>query len=113
MSDTHLSDISFTNLHLPESLARGIAARRTTGGTGQQAMDREYLRLRQVETRHRLLFQVTSEAVLIVDASNQRVVEANPAGDRRGGGLDSRRLGAAVPPSRPPLSEAHAIGRHP
>jgi ATP-dependent RNA helicase RhlB len=25
MSDTHLSDISFTNLHLPESLARGIA----------------------------------------------------------------------------------------
>jgi len=26
----------------------------------QQAMDREYLRLRQVETRHRLLFQVSS-----------------------------------------------------
>jgi len=25
MSDTHLSDISFTHLHLPESLARGIA----------------------------------------------------------------------------------------
>lgn len=45
----------------------------------QQAMDREYLRLRQVETRHRLLFQVSSEAVLIVEASNHRVVEANPA----------------------------------
>ena len=25
MSDTHLSDISFSHLHLPESLARGIA----------------------------------------------------------------------------------------
>ena len=25
MSDTHLTDISFTHLHLPESLARGIA----------------------------------------------------------------------------------------
>ena len=25
MSDTHLSEISFTQLHLPESLARGIA----------------------------------------------------------------------------------------
>jgi transcriptional regulator PpsR len=45
----------------------------------QQAMDREYLRLRQVETRHRLLFQVSSEAVLIIEASTHRVVEANPA----------------------------------
>jgi transcriptional regulator PpsR len=45
----------------------------------QQAMEREYSRLRQTETRHRLLFQVASEAVLIVDASTRRVIEANPA----------------------------------
>lgn len=45
----------------------------------QQAMEREYSRLRQTETRHRLLFQVAAEAVLIVDAGTRRVVEANPA----------------------------------
>ena len=25
MSDAHLTDVSFTNLHLPDTLARGIA----------------------------------------------------------------------------------------
>lgn len=45
----------------------------------QQQVEREYSRLRQTETRHRLLFQVASEAVLIVDAGTRRVVEANPA----------------------------------
>jgi transcriptional regulator PpsR len=45
----------------------------------QQSMDKEYARLRHLETRYRLLFQMASEAVLIVEASSQRVVEANPA----------------------------------
>ncbi len=45
----------------------------------QAAMEREYERLRHAETRYRAVFQVSSEAVLIVDASSQRVVEANPA----------------------------------
>lgn len=45
----------------------------------QQSMEREYLRLRQAETRHRLLFQLSSEAVLIVDSSTQKIVDANPA----------------------------------
>lgn len=45
----------------------------------QQSVEREYSRLRQVETRYRLLFQISSEAVLIVDATSGRVVEANPA----------------------------------
>ena len=44
----------------------------------QQAMDREYLRLRQQETRHRLLFQVSDEAVVVIDAATQRVVDTNP-----------------------------------
>ena len=42
-------------------------------------MEREYARLRQAETRYRLLFQVSSEGVLIVDAQTSKVVEANPA----------------------------------
>ena len=48
----------------------------------QQSMERDYLRLRQLETRYRALFQAISEAVLIVDASSMKVVEANPAASR-------------------------------
>jgi len=47
--------------------------------SAQQSMEREYLKLRQAETRHRLLFQVASEAVLIVDAQSRKILEANPA----------------------------------
>lgn len=45
----------------------------------QQSMEREYSRLRHAETRYRLLFQLASEAVIIVDASSSRVIDANPA----------------------------------
>ncbi len=48
----------------------------------QQSMERDYLRLRQLETRYRALFQAVSEAVLIIDASSMKVVEANPAASR-------------------------------
>jgi transcriptional regulator PpsR len=43
----------------------------------QQSMERDYLRLRHIEARYRVLFDTSSEAVLVVDASNQRVLEAN------------------------------------
>ncbi len=45
----------------------------------QQSMERDYSRLREVEARYRLLFQISAEAVLIVDPARRRVVEANPA----------------------------------
>lgn len=45
----------------------------------QQSMEREYARLRHLETRYRLLFQISSEAVLIVEARTDKVSEANPA----------------------------------
>ncbi len=45
----------------------------------QASMERDYGKLRQVETRYRLLFQMSPEAVLIIDALTQRIVEANPA----------------------------------
>ncbi len=48
----------------------------------QQAMERDYWRLRHVETRYRLLFQISSEAILVVDASNRRIVDANDAAGR-------------------------------
>jgi transcriptional regulator PpsR len=45
----------------------------------QQSMERDYARLRHAETRYRLLFQVSSEAVMIVDSSNNAILDTNPA----------------------------------
>ncbi len=45
----------------------------------QQSMQRDYVRLRQTETRYRMLFESISEPVLIVDAGTLKVIEANPA----------------------------------
>ncbi len=47
--------------------------------TAQESLERDYSRMREVETRYRLLFQMSSEAVLILDTVRHRVVEANPA----------------------------------
>jgi transcriptional regulator PpsR len=47
--------------------------------SAQQAMERDYWRLRHMETRYRSLFQVASEAVMIVDAETGKVDEFNPA----------------------------------
>ena len=45
----------------------------------QQAMERDYWRLRHMETRYRSLFQVAAEAVLILDAATGKLEDANPA----------------------------------
>jgi transcriptional regulator PpsR len=45
----------------------------------QHTLERDYWRLRHVETRYRLLFDMAAEAILIVDAPTSKVVEANPA----------------------------------
>lgn len=45
----------------------------------QQEMEREYARIRNAEKRYRLLFQLAAEAVLILESSSARVLEANPA----------------------------------
>ncbi len=58
---------------------RGMAALQGKLVEAQQSMEREYARLRHAETRYRLLFQISAEAVLIIDAASRRVVEANPA----------------------------------
>ena len=47
--------------------------------SAQVSMERDYWRLRHVETRYRLLFQQSSEAVLIMNAETERLEEANPA----------------------------------
>lgn len=45
----------------------------------QQSMEREYSRVRHSEARYRLLFQITSEAVVIIDGNSLLVAEVNPA----------------------------------
>jgi len=45
----------------------------------QQQMERDYWHLRQVETRYRLLFRLSSEAVVMVQADSLEVLDANPA----------------------------------
>ena len=45
----------------------------------QQSMERDYVRLRHAETRYRLLFQVSSEPVMIIDAGSNAILDANPA----------------------------------
>ena len=48
----------------------------------QQAVERDYLRMRQAETRYRLLFDMAGEAMFILDVGRRRIVEANPAAHR-------------------------------
>lgn len=48
----------------------------------QQDMERGYWLARQAETRYRLLFQVATDAVLVVDAVTLQIVEANLAAAR-------------------------------
>ena len=47
--------------------------------SAQLAMERDYWRLRHMETRYRSLFQVSAEAVLVLDATTLKLEEANPA----------------------------------
>jgi transcriptional regulator PpsR len=64
----------------------------------QQAMEREYWSFRQAETRYRHLFQVSHEAVLVVDAGTLKVLEANPAAQALLGAAAGRPLvGAPFP----------------
>ena len=71
----------------------------------QQAMERDYWRMRHVETRYRLLFQFSSDAILVVDAATLRVVDSN-AGAAELLGLTSEQLaGKSFPVGLAPASE--------
>jgi len=45
----------------------------------QQEIEREYWKHREAESRYRLLFEVATDAVLVVDAESLRIVDANQA----------------------------------
>lgn len=70
----------------------------------QQSLERDYIRLRQAETRYRLLFDMASEPVLIVDGQSRRIREANPAAyrllDMREGALVGNLVSSIVAPEQ-------------
>jgi transcriptional regulator PpsR len=61
---------------------RAIAAIQQRFIESQQEMERDYWKRRQAEARYRLLFQVATDAVLVVDALTHDVLEANRAAGR-------------------------------
>lgn len=62
----------------------------------QQAMERDYWRFREAETRYRTLFQTAPEAVLIADGQTLRLLEANPSAERLLGRPAARLAGTAL-----------------
>ncbi|MFO1337372.1 MAG: PAS domain-containing protein [Burkholderiaceae bacterium] len=54
----------------------------------QQELERDYWKLRQAQTRDRLLGQVASDAVMVVDGATLAVVNANAAAEDLFGGAD-------------------------
>jgi len=63
----------------------------------QQAMERDYWRLRDAETRYRLLFQIGTDAMLIVDGATYRITEANAAANELFGDSVATLVGASFP----------------
>jgi len=57
---------------------RPMASLRQQLVNAQQALEQDYWRLRNVETRYRRLFDMVGDAVLVVDALSARVLEVNP-----------------------------------
>ncbi len=63
----------------------------------QQALERDYWRLRHLETRYRLLFEQSSEALLVLDGESFQVIEANPTAQRLFGTERRPLIGQAFP----------------
>ena len=86
----------------------------------QRSTEIEFLRLRSAETRFRILFQTSSEAVLMADANTMKTIDANPAAaalvEMTSGKMIGRGLGdifdaetrAAIDPQ---LASLRSIGR--
>jgi transcriptional regulator PpsR len=66
----------------------------------QQSLERDYLKLRQTEARYRLLFDMITDPVLVIDASTRRITAANPASYRlfaaKSGSLENRDLANVI-----------------
>lgn len=61
---------------------RAVAAIQQRFLDSQQELERDYWKRRQTEARYRLLFQVATDAVLVLDAHTHQILEANRAAAR-------------------------------
>jgi transcriptional regulator PpsR len=86
----------------------------------QQSIERDYLRLRHVEAKFRTLFEMSNEAVLVVDGSSYRVLDANANAQLFAKDSSKRLVGRDIyecfePAAREDLQSllrmAHATGR--
>ena len=62
----------------------------------QQSMERDYSRLREFETRYRMLFQSSTEAILIAQEITLRIVESNPAACALLGSSERKMVGSGL-----------------
>ena len=99
---------------------RAVAAIQERFVVAQQDMERHYWQQRQTESRYRLLFQVATDAVMVVDAQTLLMVEANAAAATLFGRTSLELIGQSVldgvaRSSRPGVEEllvtARASGR--
>ena len=76
---------------------RAVSAMQQRLLEAQQSIERDYAKLRQAETRYRVLFHMASEAVLVVDATTDKITEANPAATQFVGSSVKRVVGRIFP----------------
>ena len=84
---------------------RGLSTLQQRLVEAQQAMERDYWRMRHIETRYRLLFQLSTEAVVVCDAATLKIVDANPSAGRLLDLPPKRLLGRTFPVDFDPESE--------
>ena len=95
---------------------RAIAAIQQRFVEAQQELERDYWRQRQAEGRYRLLFQVATDAVMVVDATSLTIVEANRAAAELFGCAADQLVGLAAtvgidPASRPAVDQLLVTAR--
>lgn len=63
----------------------------------QHSLESDYARLHQAEVRYRMLFSLSSESILCVDAESRRILEANPAAAELLGGPVNKLINRSFP----------------
>lgn len=85
---------------------RAVAAIQQRFLDSQQELERDYWKRRQTEARYRLLFQVATDAVLVLDAHTHHILEANRAATRLFGEAGDALIGLPALDSIAPASRA-------
>ena len=82
--------IEFTTVHLGSQAGmvaigknlQTVAELQSRLVAAQQAIERDYWKFREIETRYRMLFDTSGEAVVVVRGAGLAIIEANPAAIR-------------------------------